>query len=258
MITASNIVITTVLHRASRDWSNNEESSKRNSESNLYKHQTSTTPLRPSFSHISNLGTMDAVLANKRRTNAQVTRMLFAVTLSLILCNIPNTVFFIFVKIYDVRQILFGRSCTDVSDRDIQLYTFGFYTSVVQDILSDLPHIFNFFLYCLAGKKFRSIFIMEVTQFCMDIHLIKSKDRRFLNGKSFIQMDSMSTIHCNGTQKCKTPDAIPQRSRSSVEVLFNTNPKNTIGTEEKVALIENPKHTSVRIQKLTRSNTSES
>lgn len=84
--------------------------------------------------------------------------MLLAVTLSLIICNIPNTIFFISVKIYDTRRLLFGRSCSEISDHDIYIYKFGFYSSVVQDILCDLPHIFNFFLYYLAGKKFRSIY----------------------------------------------------------------------------------------------------
>lgn len=116
---------------------------------------------------------IDPIQVNKRRTSAQVTRMLLAVTLSLIIFNIPNTLIFLIAKIYDTRTLLMGRLCSEIPDGDITLYKLGFYFSVIQDILSDLPHIVNFFLYCLAGKKFRSIFIAEVRHFLTEIHLIK-------------------------------------------------------------------------------------
>ncbi|CAF4320791.1 unnamed protein product, partial [Rotaria sordida] len=99
--------------------------------------------------------TTDTNQAIKRRTNAQVTRMLLAVTLSLIIFNIPNTIIFLLTKINNSRQLLHGRSCLEISDNDIKSYKIMFYSIVIQDILSDLPHIINSFLYCLSGKKFR-------------------------------------------------------------------------------------------------------
>ncbi len=166
--------------------------------------------------------TGDIALAAKRRTSAQVTRMLLAVTLSLILCNIPNTIFFVFVKIYDTRQLLVGRVCVDVSDKDIKLYKFGFYSSVIQDILSDLPHIFNFFLYCFAGKKFRSIFINKVHHFLRDIRLTKRKERRFTqstcptNSELLPQRKSL-----NSHQGLLSANLPLLRTRKSVDVLYN-------------------------------------
>ncbi|CAF5009831.1 unnamed protein product, partial [Rotaria sp. Silwood1] len=134
--------------------------------------------------------TVEVILATKRRTNIQVTRMLLAVTLSLIIFNIPNTIFFVSDKIYDIRQILHGRSCLDISDHDIVLYKVGFYSGVIQDILSDLPHVVNFFLYCLAGKKFRSIFINEFQQLLVDFHLIGKNPRRRKYDTSILNPDS--------------------------------------------------------------------
>lgn len=169
LITAVNIVITVVLHRVSRksfNWTNGEDKKvmvdcELSSLKNVSSCRYSTR--------------IDPIQVNKRRTSAQVTRMLLAVTLSLIIFNIPNTLIFLIAKIYDTRTLLMGRSCSEIPDRDITLYKLGFYFSVVQDILSDLPHIVNFFLYCLAGKKFRSIFIAEVRHFLTEIHLIKRK-----------------------------------------------------------------------------------
>ena len=119
--------------------------------------------------------------------------MLLAVNLSLILFNIPNTLMFLLGKIYDPRQLLFGRLCVDISDRDIRIYKISFYSSVMQDILSDLPHVVNFFLYCLAGKKFRSIFLGEVQHGLEELHLIKRRKR----------WNESLVSRTNGTLRCE-------------------------------------------------------
>ena len=175
LITGANIVIAIVLHRVSRksfNWSTPEERKSVN-ESEM---NSLTQPSSPSLRYSSSLyacSRIDRSQETKRRTSAQVTRMLLAVTLSLIIFNIPNTLIFLFAKIYDTRQLLLGRSCEVITNNEIQLYKIGFYSSVIQDILSDLPHIVNFFLYCLAGKKFRSIFVNEVKHFLMEIRVLQ-------------------------------------------------------------------------------------
>ncbi|CAF5041244.1 unnamed protein product, partial [Rotaria sp. Silwood1] len=83
---------------------------------------------------------VELILDTKRRANAQATRMLLAVTLSLIILNIPNTIYFVSLNIYDTRKLIGDHSCLDTSDRDIVLYKLGFYPGIIQDILSDLPH----------------------------------------------------------------------------------------------------------------------
>ncbi|CAF2398829.1 unnamed protein product [Rotaria sp. Silwood2] len=221
LITAANIVIAVVLHRTSYNWGISQESNTRDSELSFCKKTLSKVSLRQRCSGGSIATTADLVLATKRRTNAQVTRMLLAVTLSLIIFNIPNTLFFITVQIYDTRQLLFGRSCIDVSDHDIILYKLGFYSSTVQDILSDLPHVVNFFLYCLAGKKFRNIFINEFHQLFMDFHLIKRKERRLTCGTSVMNYDtSPSPAYIQNSERV-SPKTPPSKVRQSVEVLFN-------------------------------------
>jgi hypothetical protein len=155
LITAANIVTAIVIRRVARGSVSgrlSEDHEQRYSDSNISEKKISLTSNRfcPSSSTIP---PTDIISATKRRTSTQVTRILLAVTLSIIICNIPNTIFFIYVKIYDTRDLLVGRSCSEISDHDIKLYKFSFYASVVQDILSDLPHIFNFLLYCIAGKK---------------------------------------------------------------------------------------------------------
>lgn len=204
LITGANIVIAIVLHRVSFDWSASDgKHGKRDSDGNEVKnHVSNGSIVYRTAAGSTATTTADLVLAAKRRTNAQVTRMLLAVTLSLIICNIPNTIFFILVKVYDTRQLLIGRVCSDVSDEEINLYKFGFYFGVFQDILSDLPHIVNFFLYCLAGRKFRSIFINEVENFLRELHIIKGKQRRFTQGSTYpCQIDSptggIPAIHSN-------------------------------------------------------------
>ncbi|CAF3640281.1 unnamed protein product [Rotaria sp. Silwood1] len=189
LITAANIVIAVILRRTSYDWRICEDSNKQESGSNFSKTNLSKASLRRNCSGRSTTKAVELVLATKRRTNAQVTRMLLAVTLSLIIFNIPNTIFFVCDKVYDIRQILHGRSCLNISDRDIVLYKFGFCSGVIQDILSDLPHVVNFFLYCLAGKKFRSIFINEFHQLFIDFHLIEQKQRRRKYGTSILNSD---------------------------------------------------------------------
>lgn len=144
-----------MLHRVSRT------SLERQSTDSHDRRESDSTGTHPRFSIRSNrsprskivISSTEIISATRRRTSTQVTRMLLAVTLSLIICNIPNTIYFVVAKFYDTRNLLFGRTCWEVTDRHIKLYKLGFYSVVVQDVLSDLPHIVNFFLYCLAGKK---------------------------------------------------------------------------------------------------------
>ncbi|CAF0807106.1 unnamed protein product [Adineta ricciae] len=218
IITLTNIVIAVVLHRDSNvslDSKVSDESPRRETESQLNGSRISVPSFRFRSSASSSITTTDLAVAAKRRASAQVTRMLLAVTLSLIICNIPNTLFFVFVK--DTRQILNGRLCSNITDHEITLYKFGFYSSVLQDILSDLPHIFNFFLYCLAGKKFRSIFISKVRHVLYDLGLIKSKERRLTHSacpsKSDYTSDRMPRQKSNRLSSIK--------SRKSIELLLN-------------------------------------
>ncbi|CAF1417614.1 unnamed protein product, partial [Didymodactylos carnosus] len=123
-----------------------------------------------------------------KRTSTQVTRMLLAVTSSLIILNIPNTLFFLLIKIYDPRLVLHDphtkhrhrelllRNCDLITDRDLNIYKFGIYSSLLQNILGDLPHVVNFFIYCIAGKKFRLIFKTEVLLFFQKTHILHKKD----------------------------------------------------------------------------------
>ncbi|CAF1613068.1 unnamed protein product [Rotaria sp. Silwood1] len=178
LITAANIVIVVVLHRTRYAWRMTEDSNKQAADSNFYKTNLSKTLLHRRYSHSLATTRVELILATKRRVNAQITRMLLAVTLSLIILNIPNTIFFVYVNIYDIGKKFKKHPCLDISDGDILLYKYVFYSSVIQDILSDLPHVVNFFLYYLAGKNFRSIFINVFHQFLADFHLIKQKKRR--------------------------------------------------------------------------------
>jgi len=247
LITAANIVIAVVLRRVSRasiDCRPSESIIKRDSDSHILNQQISTASVhcRPS---VNPMPSTDIISATNRRTSTQVTRMLLAVTLSLIICNIPNTIFFVFVKIYDTRQILVGRACTNITDQEINLYKFGFYSSVIQDILSDLPHMFNFFLYCLAGKKFRSIFINEVHQFLLDLHLIKQNQRRLTEGTSFVKPES---AYRPGPHSCdkRLSSTIPSsKTRNTVEVLFNGKTTKTLLNHDTKNLLrkKNPRHT---------------
>ncbi|CAF3678304.1 unnamed protein product [Rotaria sp. Silwood1] len=52
---------------------------------------------------------VELILDTKRRANAQATRMLLAVTLSLIILNIPNTIYFVSLNIYDSRKLITGK-----------------------------------------------------------------------------------------------------------------------------------------------------
>lgn len=165
------------LHRASRtsfNWSRKEK--KVNSQSSELEMLRGTRPSSSNRSQTSptvSLKTNESHASKRRHTSAQVTRMLFAVTVSLILFNLPNTAMFFFTKKTSTRTHLRNRDCRSVTDEEISLYQLSFYTSVAQDILSDLPHIVNFFLYCLAGKKFRSIILDEVLHFLSEIHLLR-------------------------------------------------------------------------------------
>ena len=223
LITAANIVIAVVLHRVSFDWSASETGNGvRDSDPNLLKTHLSTPTITYRASAGSTTTTTDIILATKRRTSAQVTRMLLAVTLSLIICNIPNTLYFVFVKLRDTRLLFVGRSCLNVTDEEISLYKFGFYSSVMQDFLSDLPHIGNFFLYCLAGKKFRSIFINEVRRFLRELHLLKEKKRRSTQVSCPCNSDSPTRVAAGQVYQGRLSANIPMyHGRKSVDVIFN-------------------------------------
>ncbi|CAF4502362.1 unnamed protein product [Rotaria socialis] len=225
LIVAANVVIAAVLHRTSYEWRTSEELNKRTPDPSVLNHQISAASLRQRCSGGSTLTTIDIILANKRRAHAQVTRMLLAVTLSLIACNIPNTLFSIMVKIYDTRKILYGRTCIDVSDRDIALYNFGFYSNLLQDILSDLPHIFNFFLYCLAGKKFRNIFLTEMREILIGLHCLKPQNRRFARATCVLHTKSTPKLESNSSKAHVSLNIIPSKGRKSVEILMNDNGK---------------------------------
>ncbi|CAF3802968.1 unnamed protein product, partial [Rotaria sp. Silwood1] len=170
LIIAANIVIVVVLHCASYNWRTSDDSNKRESDLSCCKKNLSTASLRQNYPDRSITTVAELVLATKQRTNAQVTRMLLAVTLSFIILYFPHITFYFANRI-------FGRSCFEISDHDIVVYKLGVYIDVIQNILSDLPHVVNFFLYCLAGKKFRSIFINEFHQLLVDFHLIKQRER---------------------------------------------------------------------------------
>ena len=134
LITVINIVIVVILYRVSHtsfNWHKNEHkidsqhssiyNTKKGSLSGRYHSQSSQN---------SSVAT-DTSQAIKRRTSAQVTRMLLAVTLSLIIFNIPNTIMFLYTRINDPGQLLHGRLCIDVSDDDIKSYKIIFYSSVI-------------------------------------------------------------------------------------------------------------------------------
>ncbi len=253
MITTANIVIAIVLRRVSRrpvSYRFADDHDHRYSDSVIYEKKFSFASNRFRRSSTT-VPPMDLMSATKRRTSTQVTRMLLAVTLSLIICNIPNTIFFVFVKIYDTRDLLFGRSCFEISDHDINLYKFGFYSSVVQDILSDLPHIINFFIYCLAGKKFRSIFINEVHQFLMDLRLIKRKQRRFTQSTYSIKPELVSRTGFNSKQGRLSNDIPLSKTRKTVEVLFNGKTACSFLNEENKNLLEKKNSSRLTIDDLS-------
>lgn len=164
--------------------------------------------------------------------------MLLAVTLSLIVCNIPNTIYFVVVKFYDTRKLLYGRSCMEVKDDDIKMYKIGFYFVVIQDVLSDLPHIVNFFLYCLAGKKFRSIFINEVRHFLYELHLIKRKDRRYTHTTCGMKSELPSRSHVLLKRERAFSDIPKSRTRRTMEVLFNGTTSKTFLNEDNHNLLQ--------------------
>lgn len=231
LITGANIVIAVVLHRVSFRWS---PSNRNHGKRDLDTKELKTHLNAPSIMYHSSTGstattTGDILQATKRRTNAQVTRMLLAVTLSLIICNIPNTIYFVFVKLYDTRQLFAGRSCAMVSDNEIHFYKYSFYSGVIQDILSDLPHIVNFFLYCLAGKKFRSIFVNEVENFLRELRLTKGKQRRFTQASTYAcNIDSPTSVGLstsNAMQKNRTSrHPMLYQGRPSMDLIYQGNP----------------------------------
>ncbi len=223
LITAANIVIAVILHRVSRipfDWpTGTEQIELPSSDCPILNNKRSSRTYRSSSTPNSSLET-ESLRAIKRRTSAQVTRMLLAVTISLIVFNIPNTIMFLFItKINNIKEIVHTRSCLALTDDDIQMYKYAHYLSVIQDILSDLPHIVNFFLYCLAGKKFRSIFINEVRHFFIQIHLMKRTQRRFTHNGNAINPELTNTPKMNW-RRISTHRPLLQRN-NTINVLFN-------------------------------------
>ncbi|CAF3394115.1 unnamed protein product [Rotaria sp. Silwood1] len=194
LITAANSVIAIVLHRTSYNWQTSDDSNKRESDLSFYKNILSKVSLRQCCYGSSTTKAVELVLATKRRTNVQVTRMLLAVTLSLIIFNIPNTIYIVTLKIYNSKEVLLNYPCLDITNDDITLYHRQFYLNVIRDILSDLPHVVNFFLYCLAGKKFRNIFINEFHQLLVDFHIIKQKERCLTYRTAILNPNLTSTI----------------------------------------------------------------
>ncbi len=220
------------------NWSTCEDKSdSRTSELDIVKKKHRSTSSRSRTSPHTLLSTDTSHQLSKRRISAQVTRMLLAVTLSLILFNIPNTAIFLFTKVTNTRRLLDG-SCEGVTDSNIKLYKIGFYSSVIQDILSDLPHIVNFFLYCLAGKKFRSIILEEVNRFLVHIHIIKRKQRHS-NQTSHVTIQDLtySTGTNHSPRRASTRTGLSQSQRTS-NVLFN-------GTTSKVLVCQQDYDTSL-------------
>ncbi|CAF2562994.1 unnamed protein product [Rotaria sp. Silwood2] len=204
LITVINIFIAVILHRVSHtsfDWYIAKE--KVNIESaqiDMIKKELISVRYCYQSSQNSSL-TTDTNQAIKRRTSAQVTRILLAITLSLIIFNIPNTIVFLFTRINDRQLSLPRRPCLEISDSDIRLYKKIFYSTVIQDILSDLPHIVNFFLYCLAGKKFRNIFLNEVYACFIETHSINRKQKRFTANGSVFNPKLTYPAGLNGSQR---------------------------------------------------------
>jgi hypothetical protein len=219
------------LHRVSNtsfDWEvSDDKKDVRCSKINRSNHSSQSIKFRyqSSSTHSTTIDTSQAV---KRRTSAQVTRMLLAVTLSLIILNIPNTIIFLLSKIYDTRVLLIGRSCLEVSENDIKLYKIGFYSSVIQDILSDLTHIVNFFLYCLAGKKFRSILLNEVEHFLVELHLIKRKQRCFTHNGNTLNPEYTNPSGVNWQQRGLSSREALLQSKRSINVFFNSTTNQSI------------------------------
>ncbi len=223
LITAANVVIAVILRRVSRisfDWTTGTDHLELpSSECHILNKKRLSRSYRDRSSLSSSLET-ESLRTIKRRTSAQVTRMLLAVTISLIVFNIPNTVTFLFItKINNIKEVVHIRPCLALTDYDIQLYKYAHYLSVIQDILSDLPHIVNFFLYCLAGRKFRSIFLNEVRHFFIQIHLMKRKQRCFTHNGNIINPELTNTSGTNWRQMSPR-NALLQRN-NTINVLFN-------------------------------------
>ncbi|CAF0788645.1 unnamed protein product [Adineta ricciae] len=205
LITAANIVIAVTLHRVSRtsiNWSRKDRKpDSQNSELEILRVKNPSTFGRQQTSPTVSLTTDVSQASKRRHTSTQVTRMLFAVTVSLILFNLPNTAMFFFTKKKDTKGILRDRDCKEISDDEISLYQISFYTSVTQDILSDLPHIVNFFLYCLAGRKFRSIILDEIQYFLSELHLIRRRQTRSNHTYYVTSTEYLSGPNLNRTQE---------------------------------------------------------
>ncbi|CAF4859288.1 unnamed protein product, partial [Rotaria sp. Silwood1] len=186
LITLINIVIAVTVNCVSHTsldlYTTKNKIELQSSSSDFIKKGLISTKYRIRFLESSS-STTDRSQAMKRRISAQVTRMLLAVTLSLIIFNIPNTIVFLYTRINDHRSLFKNRQCFEVN------------------ILSDLPHVVNFFLYCLAGKKFRSIFLNEIHHCCIRTYLIRKKQRYFTQNGSIINGDLSYPAGFNSSQR---------------------------------------------------------
>ncbi|CAF4687080.1 unnamed protein product [Rotaria sp. Silwood2] len=257
VITAANIIIVVVLHRTSYDWRTSNDSNKRESDLSVRKKKLLKPSLRQSCSGTSTTTAAELVLATKRRTNAQVTRMLLAVTLSVIIFNIPNTIFYVGLLIFGEKAYLHNRSFVNMSKDNIAIHKTRFYSEVIKDILLNLPYVVNFFLYCLAGKKFRSIFINEIHQLLIDFHLIEQKERHRIYGTSPLNPNSIQTIGYSRNVGCMSPKTSSSQVRQSVEVLFNGKNALTILNRQNESLSKQEIYRSNGNQKCVRSCTRE-
>ncbi|CAF4053006.1 unnamed protein product [Rotaria sordida] len=225
LITAINIAIAVILYRASHtsfnSYTNQDRMDLQNLPIDVMKKELISARYHRHSSQNSSLIT-DTSQAVKRRTNAQVTRMLLAVTSSLIICYIPNTIIYLFTRINNSQQLLHGRSCFEISDNDIKLYKIRFYSIVIQDILSDLPHIINFFLYCLAGKKFRSIFKNEVHHYFIQSRLIQRRPQQYFIHYGSLNLELSNPISLNFSQRRVLSGNTSLESQKTTNVSFNT------------------------------------
>jgi len=223
LIAAANFVIVIILRHTSKNSRQSLTPSKlptrRESESTVQDQDLlrSSKQIRPS-----GLST-NIISGVNRRTSSQVTRMLLAVTLTLIFCNFPNTIYSIWKRFSKRSKLLLKPRCNETTDHDIYLYYIEFYFGMLaQNILSDLPHILNFFLYCLSGQKFRSIFISELQSFLFHLHFLKQKTQQ--SGQTFIQpskFQASQRINLIMNPGRSSPARSSVHGRQSVEVLYN-------------------------------------
>ena len=224
LITTANIVIGVILHRVSRlsfQWPVGTDPLELPSSESSDPNQRRFIPTRRGELTSQLSFESESVRSVQRRTSAQVTRMLLAVTISLILFNIPNTIMFVFInKINRIKEVLHIRPCHLLTNEDIQMYQYAHYLSVIQDILSDLPHIVNFFLYCLAGNKFRSIFTNEVRNLLVQFRFIKRNQGHSTRYRNSINPEWTNNT-LGGMRRSASAQKTALKNSNSINVYFN-------------------------------------